>query len=169
MRNQPPPESCGFTAPDVRTWSLADLVSVRRTIDAELARRGYVRTAGSLEGELMERVVADAYGGELAAPGTKSVDVLLADGRGIQVKTRSLPQGDLRFWAFSDLEFDLAVVINMSRENGEIAWARELTADEVSAIAHARTGGDYRLRMGVARDRGLDVTARLSRSFHRLA
>lgn len=113
----------------------------------------------------MEHVVADAYGGALAKPGTKSIDVVLGDGRGIQVKARSLPPGDLRHWSFSDFDFDLAVVVNIDRSTGQIVWAREMTADEVTELALPHAKGGYRLRMSRAPDRGRDVTAALSLAY----
>lgn len=117
----------------------------------------------------MERVVADAYGGALATPGTKSIDVVLGDGRGIQVKARSLPPGELRHWSFSDLDFDLAVVVNIDRSTGQIVWAREMTADEVTELALPHANGGFRLRMSRVQNRGRDVTAALRVAYASLA
>lgn len=112
----------------------------------------------------MERIVADAYEGVLAPPTCKSVDVLLPDERTVQVKVRSLPRGDTRFWQFQDFEFDLAVVVSMDRDTTEILFARELTRAELEANAVIHAGGGYRLRMGKARTLGVDVTDRLQRA-----
>lgn len=86
--------------------TLADLLALRNAIDLKISERGHIRTASSLAGELMERAVADAYRGSLVQVGLKSVDVIAGDGRRVQVKTRSLPAGQLRHWAFSDFNFD---------------------------------------------------------------
>jgi hypothetical protein len=144
---------------------LSELLALRNAINAEITKRGHIRTATSLEGELMERVVADAYGGELTPPTNKSVDVVLQDGTGIQVKVRSLRRGDTRFWSFEDFGFDSAVVISMDRETSEIIFARELTRAEMQEHSMLAASGDYRLRMGKARSLGLDVTARLREAY----
>lgn len=95
--------------------TLPQLLAASTAINDELRLRGHVRTSTSVAGELMESAVARLCGGTLLPPGTKSVDVLTTDGRGIQVKTRCLPAGDLRFWSFEDLNFDEAVVAAMDR------------------------------------------------------
>lgn len=151
--------------PDLSKLPLPELLALRNSINSEIKRRGHTRTATSLEGELMERVVADAYGGKLAPPTNKSVDVLLEDGTAIQVKVRSLPRGDTRFWAFEDFKFDLAVVISMDRDTAEILFARELTRAEMHEHAAVHAGGGYRLRMGKARNLGVDVTERLRAAY----
>ena len=156
------------TLPDLSTRPLAELMAWRTAINAEIHARGHARTATSLEGELMERAVADAYGGSLAPPTTKSVDVHLPDGTGIQVKTRSLPRGDTRFWQFDDFEFDLAVVVSMDRDSADILFARELTRAEMEQHAVVHAGGGYRLRMGKARGLGIDVTERLTAAYRGL-
>lgn len=153
---------------DLGGASIAELVSWRNQIDAELKARGHVRTASSMVGEIMERVVADAYMGELAQPGARSADVVLPDGRRIQVKTRSLPPGDLRHWAFGDLDFDLAVVIKLDRDTADIDWARELSQDEVGVLARPHGQDGLRLRMAAARSAGRDVTYRLREAYSAL-
>lgn len=147
---------------------MSELLAWRRRIDAELKDRGHVRTASSQRGELMERVVADAYGGTLTAPGTKSADVILDDGRTIQVKHRSLPAGDMRHWPFKDLNFDLAVVINVCRDTGEIVWAREVTRAELESTVTPHKTDKWRLAMGRGRTAGTDVTSRLRVAYERL-
>ena len=116
----------------------------------------------------MERAVADAYGGRLLPPGTKSADVLDSDGRRIQVKTRSLPPGQTRFWQFRDFDFDLTVVIWLDRLTGDVVFARELTRTEVESVVIAHPSGGWRLRMGRARSVGADVTNRIRQSYSEL-
>lgn len=81
---------------DLATMSLHELLASRTAIEKEIANRSYTRTSSSRAGELIERTAAVAYNGRLANVGAKSVDVISADGRGLQVKARSLPKGDLR-------------------------------------------------------------------------
>ena len=141
--------------------TVRELIALSSSITDELKLRGHIRTATSTGGELMERVVADAYGGTLPPPGTKSWDVSLEDGRRIQVKARILPPGDFRHWAFRDFSFDLAVVVHVDRLSLEVLWARELTRDEAQLLAKEHASDGWRIRMTKARGAGVDVTKRL--------
>lgn len=145
--------------------SMTELLAWRNAIDAELGSRGYVRTATSTPGELMERVVADAYSGALTPPGSKGADVILPDGRRVQVKVRSLPRGELRHWAFPSLDFDFAVVIKIDRSTLAIEWAREFPHAEAVHLARPHAHDGMRIRMGQARDAGVDVTNKLSAAY----
>lgn len=148
---------------------LKELLQLRRAIDGEINRRGHARTASSLEGELLERTVSVAYGGQLLKVGTPSVDILAGDGRKLQVKTRSLEKGVFRHWAFRGFDFDAAIVIAMDRETSTIDWARELSCDQVRSLAAPHTRDGWRLRMAPARHAGHDVTDLLQRAFEKLA
>lgn len=157
-----------MTLVDLAGLSLTDLLNLRTAIDSEIAGRGHSRTASSLAGELMERTVATAYNGQLVRVGVKSIDVIAQDGRRLQVKTRSLPKEDLRHWAFKDFEFDAAIVVAVDRATSLIDWARELTTEEVRALARPHATDRWRLRMGPARSVGTDVSERLQRAFQEL-
>lgn len=148
--------------------SLNELLALRNAIDEEIAARGHTRTSSSLAGELIERTVSVAYNGQLADVGNKSVDVLASDGRGIQVKTRSLPKGDLRHWAFRDFNFDATVVVAVDRATSTIDWARELTRAEAEAIAKPHSRDGWRIRMASAQKAGKDVSEKLQRAFRDL-
>jgi hypothetical protein len=154
-----------ISVPEVSTLSLGELLALRAAISTEMKARACTRTSTSAEGELMERIVADAYEGVLAPPTSKSVDVVLPDDRAVQVKVRSLPRGDSRFWQFEDFEFDLAVVVSMERDTAEILFARELTRAELEANAVIHTRGGYRLRMRKGRSLGIDATDRLKEAY----
>jgi hypothetical protein len=153
---------------DTASMSVAELVALSISATDELKSRGYARTGASLAGELMERVVADAYEGTLAPPVTASYDVTASDGRTIQVKVRSLPRGDTRFWSFKDSAFDAAVVISLDRADLSIIFARELTSAEVDELSVAHTKGGFRVRMGRARTAGIDVTEKLQSAYEAL-
>jgi hypothetical protein len=136
---------------DVSQLTARELLAAYVSITTELRERGYTRTDTSLTGELMEHVVARAYDGELAPPGTKSLDVVDGHGQRIQVKTRTLLPTDWRFFQFknSAMGFD------------------ELTAAEVEALASPHTSGP-RLRMRAASTAGVDVTERLRAVYKQL-
>lgn len=153
---------------NVAEMSLPELVSASAAIDAELKRRGHVRTSTSLAGELMEAAAHRLYGGELVQPGMRSIDLISADGVGIQVKVRSLPAGDLRHWTFKDLDFDAAVVVAMDRADLSISWARLLTQQDARALAKPHKDA-WRIRMRPARDAGVDITAALRQAYSELS
>lgn len=153
---------------DISSWPLSDLLALRNAVDREVSARGYARTSAALVGEIAERIVADAYAGELANAGAQSVDVLASDGRRIQVKARSLPRGDLRHWAFHDLEFDVAVVLCFDRETTELLWARELSQAEVASLSKPHRSDNWRLRMAAVRDSGVNVTEQLRAAYSAL-
>lgn len=150
---------------ELTTVDLRDLLLRRNAITAEIRRRGHTRAATSIEGELMERAVANAYGGQLTPMNNKSVDVILSDSRTIQVKTRSLAGGDLRFWSFRDFDFDIAVVISMDRDSAEIIFAREIGPSEMQEHAAETKTGTYRLRMNKACGLGVDVSEKLREAY----
>lgn len=152
---------------NVAEMSLPELIATSVAIDAELKRRGHVRTSTSLAGELMEAAAHRLYGGELVQPGTRSIDLITADGAGIQIKVRSLPAGDLRHWTFKDLDFDAAIVVAMDRANLSISWARLLTNDDARALARSH-GDDWRIGMRAARDAGVDITENLRQAYSEL-
>ena len=78
---------------NLETLTNAELLTLWRPL-AELRRRGVVHTANAPAGDLAERLVADAMGGELATNAQKSWDVLVrasvADtpAQRVQVKAR---------------------------------------------------------------------------------
>jgi len=153
---------------NIASWTLRDLLALRNAINQEVTSRGYSRTSAPLVGEIAERIVADAYEGKLFRAGERSVDVTAADGRRIQVKARSLPRGDLRHWAFHDLEFDAAVVTCFDRATSELLWAREISAAEATSLARPHKSDHWRIRMAAARNAGLDVTHDLRAAYSRL-
>lgn len=153
---------------DLPSMPLPELLALRTAIDTEISARGHSRTATALMGEIAERIVADAYRGELVRAGERSVDVVAADSRRIQVKARSLPRGDMRHFAFHDLEFDTAVVICFDRATSELLWARELSQLEATLLAKPHKTDVWRIRMAAARDAGTDVTERLLDAYARL-
>lgn len=153
---------------NLSAMSLNELLALRNAIDEEIAARGHTRTSSSLAGELIERTVSVAYNGKLADVGNKSVDVIAPDGRGIQVKTRSLPKGDLRHWAFRDFNFDATVVVAVDRATSTIDWARELTRAEAEGIAKPHSKDGWRIRMASAQKAGKDVSEKLQRAFRDL-
>ena len=79
---------------NLETLTNAELLTLSGGALAELRRRGVVRTANAPAGDLAERLVADAMGGELATNAQKSWDVLVrasvADtpAQRVQVKAR---------------------------------------------------------------------------------
>lgn len=72
---------------DLRQQPLADLLALRTRIDDELGRRGVMRSANQLTGELAEYLFAKAFGWTLARNSQKSYDAV-HDGLRYQIKAR---------------------------------------------------------------------------------
>ena len=145
---------------DVSALALRELLEASVAISAELRERGYVRTGTSLAGELMEHVVARAYGARLEAPVNAGWDAVDADGTRIQVKTRFLEPGARRPFTFKNLEFDVAVLVWLDATTFMIDWAREIARDAVEPLLAPHASG-YRLSPVRAVANGVDVTQRL--------
>lgn len=146
-----------MTIPDMGGLTLAELPELQARLGREIARRGALRSSGSIQGEIGEDLALAIYGGVLAPPGTKGYDLTDVHGRRIQVKTRTLPRGDDRIFQFSSIDVDLAVCIRFDRETNALDWAREYTREELREIVSPHAQGPQ-LPMGRARRNGTDVT-----------
>lgn len=147
------------TIPDMGALTLTELLELQARLGREIARRGAVRSSGSIQGEIGEALALAVYGGVLAPPRAKGYDLIDVHGRRIQVKTRTLPKGDDRIFQFSSIDVDLAVCIRFDRETNALDWAREYTREELREIVSPHAQGP-RLPMGRARRNGTDVTAK---------
>lgn len=91
--------------------------------------------ASNIVGEFAEQLVADYYGGKQLQASSKSADVILDDGRTIQVKARTPRQtlttslGIIRTW-----DFDLLVAVLFSTD-GAVIKAVEVASDVAQSIA----------------------------------
>ena len=115
------------------------------------------RTSGAIQGEIGEGLALAVYGGALPPPGTKAYDLTDAQGRLVQVKTRTLPKGDDRMFQFHSLDFDLALCIRFDRDSNDLDWAREYDVEELCSLVSPHAQG-LRLPMGRAKANGRDVT-----------
>lgn len=152
---------------------LADLMARRRAlldevaaITSEVRRRGLART-DNLVGELGERLALMVLGGKLAPPSTKSIDLVDALGRQVQVKARDLPRGDQRLFQFSSLDFDVALCLRFDRATFTLDWARLLTAEQAREIATSHAAGP-RITGARMRDAGTDMSAEVRAAWVRL-
>lgn len=152
---------------DLATLTLPELLSLYSDIQSEFQRRGVSRTAGSIEGEVGEKLALTIYGGTLPPPGTKAYDLTDASGRRFQVKTRTLPRGDDRMFQFHSLDFDVAVCIRFERGNGHLDWAREYSVSELRSLVSPHASGP-RLPMGRAKANGVDVTSKFRMAYEAL-
>ncbi|MFV4913627.1 hypothetical protein PFZ49_08720 [Microbacterium lacticum] len=92
---------------DLRELTLTELFELQANIGGEFQRRGVSRTAGSIQGEVGESLALAVYGGMLPPPGARAYDLNDAQGRLVQVKTRTLPAGVTRVFQFDSLDFDV--------------------------------------------------------------
>lgn len=143
---------------DLEALPLSDLFDLHARVQREFGRRGISRTSGAIQGEVGEGLALAVYGGTLPPPGTRAYDLTDAQGRLVQVKTRTLPEGVTRMFQFDSLDFDLAVCIRFDRDNSDLDWAREYDVDELRSLVSPHADGP-RLPMGRAKANGRDVTS----------
>jgi len=148
-----------MTPEELQQLPTGQLLRLETMVRAEFTRRGISRTAGSLAGELGERLTKLVYGGRLASPGTASFDLIDKENRRIQVKTRMLPTGAQRYFQFRNdqLDFELAACLRFNRETFELEWAREFNRAEIEDLSTEHETGP-RLRTGKAFKNGKDKT-----------
>lgn len=142
---------------DLEALALSELFDLHARIQREFGLRGVSRTSGAIQGEVGEGLALAVYGGTLPPPGTRAYDLIDAQGRLVQVKTRTLPQGKTRMFQFHSLDFDLAVCIRFHRETNALDWAREYDVEELRSLVSPHADGP-RLPMGRAKVSGHDVT-----------
>ncbi|MBF6671458.1 hypothetical protein [Glutamicibacter sp. FBE19] len=148
-----------MTPEELQQLPTGQLLRLETMARAEFTRRGISRTAGSLAGELGERLTKLVYGCTLAVQGTASYDLIDKENRRIQVKTRMLPTGAQRHFQFRNdqLDFELAVCLRFNRETFELEWAREFNRAETEDLSTEHETGP-RLRTGKAFKNGKDKT-----------
>jgi hypothetical protein len=159
--------------PDIGVLTLSELLQLQSQIGQEIVRRGVSRTSGSIQGEIGEALALAVYGGVLAPPGTKGYDLTDAQGRKIQVKTRTLPKGVHRIFQFDcalvdSIDFDLALCIRFHRETNALDWAREYPREELLGLVSPHKEGP-RLPTGRAFKHGTDVTAKFRLAYEALS
>lgn len=147
-----------MTILDLSALSNAELFDLHARVQREFGTRGISRTSGAIQGEVGEALALAVYGGTLPPPGTKAYDLTDAQGRLVQVKTRTLLPGVTRVFQFHSLDFDVALCIRFDRATNALDWAREYTVDELRGLVSPHANGP-RLPMGRAKDNGRDVTA----------
>ena len=146
-----------MTEPDLEALAFSELFDLHARIQREFGRRGVSRSSGAIQGEVGEGLALAVYGGTLPPPGTRAYDLTDAQGRLVQVKTRTLPQGKTRMFQFGSLDFDLAVCIRFDRETNALDWAREYDVEKLRMLVSPHAHGP-RLPMGRAKVSGRDVT-----------
>lgn len=135
----------------------------------ELIRRGVVRSRNAPLGDVAERIVLIARGGRLEPNSTKSHDVTTPDERRIQVKARIMSGSGGKFSQFRSFDFDTAIFLTFDPQTLDIAYARELTSDEVTANG-SRSGWTNATTLTGGRVRGLgrDVSEEMRAAYLRL-
>jgi hypothetical protein len=104
----------------------------------ELVRRGVTRSRNAPIGDVAEFLVRNAYRGSLAPPSEKSWDVLGADGRKIQVKSRLVvpdKKGTQQYSPFRSWDFDVCVFVKFDAFNYDVIQGLEVPAVGVQSVA----------------------------------
>ena|SRR5215216_3366846 len=109
--------AAGRGAVDLSALSDGELIAVFGDVMAALRERGVVRSDNNPIADIAERLVADYYGGKLAAPNEKSYDVVARDGRKLQVKALRLTRPSASGLSpFRSHDFDAAVIVVFHRD-----------------------------------------------------
>jgi hypothetical protein len=156
---------------DLGAKSTHDLLRVYAAVLQQLFDRRVIRTRNAPAGDLSETIVAAAYGGSLALINSqKSWDVLAADGRRLQVKSRVISKDarkrQIDFSTFRSLDFDAVVVVVFALESYDVIGGFEVPTAEIAGRARddpyvggrqwSRSFADFQSLPGV-----VDVTERL--------
>lgn len=147
--------------PDVSRLRVRELLQVEANIVAELRQRGLVRTNNKPLGDIAEQVVLSARGGVLEPNSMKSHDITDPGGRRIQVKAMGgrVAGKAGKFSPFRSFEFDIAVFLVFEFQTFELAFAREVSANDVEAVSRysAHTNGRQPTLRQIE-NAGIDVT-----------
>lgn len=150
---------------DFTTVGTADLLAHYRAIHAELKRRDVMRSS-NLTGDYAEWVVGQAFGRPLEPNSKKGYDLVLDDGRKVQVKGRVVDDppdpGQLRSGIFRSWDFDLGAFVLLDSATMEVRRAVTVPVDLVRSRARsdARQGGWFVIMNGVLMDapEAVDIT-----------
>ena len=138
----------------------------------ELKARGVIRTSNAPAGDYGEWLVARAFGVPLEANSAKSYDLVLDDGRRVQVKTRLVPgelvSGEAQSAVFRSWGFDLAGLVLLRERDYQVERAVLLPRDVVQQRArrsdHANGAALQMTSELLGHPAAEDVTERLRRA-----
>lgn len=156
--------------PEVSTRSVGELLSRYARILAELRRRGIVRSANAPAGDYAEWLCARALEATLVDNfSVKSHDLVLADGRRVQVKARVTSDppraGQLQTSPFRSWDFDLASCVLFRDHDYEVLRGALIPVELIRAHAQFRqhVNGSVVLMRGALLDHedAEDITDRL--------
>lgn len=154
---------------DLTALTARELLTRMEQSLAELRRRRIVRSRNAPLGDVAERIVWLARGGVLEVNSTKSHDVTASEGARIQVKARVMEGRGGKFSQFRSFDFDTAIFLSFELGSLDLAYARELTAAEVTGHG-SRSDWTNATTLTGARVRrlGVDVTDEMQSAYDRL-
>ena len=120
---------------NLKAMSLQALLVLAGEVIQELKVREIVRGNNKPIGDVAEYIVLKARGGRLMPNSTKSHDVEDSSGTKIQVKAREVKGLTSKFSAFRSFDFDTVVLVVFQPSTFELAWAREVTVEEIRKVA----------------------------------
>lgn len=123
---------------DVSRLRVRELLQVEASVIAELRQRGLVRTNNKPLGDIAEQVVLAARDGVLEPKSMKSHDITDPGGRQIQVKAMGgrVAGKAGKFSPFRGFDFDSGVFLVFESQTFELAFAREVSANDIEAMSH---------------------------------
>lgn len=142
---------------DFSTTSTAELLAQYRAIHAELKARDVMRSS-NLTGDYAEWVVGQAFGRPREANSKKGHDLVLGDGRRVQVKGRVVDNppdpGQLRSGIFRSWDFELGAFVLLDSASMEVRRACLVPLEIVRSRARedARQGGSFVIMNGLLMD-----------------
>jgi hypothetical protein len=109
------PTPASLTPDELAALATGELLSLSRSILAELRHREVIRSGNAPAGDYAELLVRVATGGELAPASQKSWDVLAPGGDRLQVKARVVTNprraGEGQLSVFRSWDFDAAIIV----------------------------------------------------------
>lgn len=132
-----------MTQDSLKHRTVQDLIALHRATLKELVRRGIVRTMNAPQGDFAERLVAEAFEGELAPNSEKSWDVRTGSGVLLQVKSRVVHDGgpaSARMTSpFRSWSFDAAIIVFFADNDLSVIQATELSVEAVRELSRWRS------------------------------
>ncbi|MGH8894564.1 MAG: DUF6998 domain-containing protein [Actinomycetes bacterium] len=123
---------------EISNLTSRELLQTYAAILTELVDRGVTRSRNAPVGDVAEFLVGVAYDGKLAPPSEKSWDVLAADQRKIQVKSRLVipgATGTQQYSPFRSWDFHVCVFLTFNAFTYDLLTALEVPAEGIRSVA----------------------------------
>lgn len=149
--------------------SAEELMSSYFTLLTRMEKLDFIRTRNSPVGDVAEKIVQQALGGDLYENSKRSVDLLTKTGERIQVKARATLQGSQTFGVFRSFDFDTAIFIIFDPYDGSLLDARSMAAEDVEEISRFSSHTNGRnITVKIVKEQGRSVLEQMSAAYFAL-